>query len=127
MFYSVRLPGFGRTDCTDNGRDIAGKTESGNPMAELRAMSMALSAAGCKLPLVGVYESRAESVRELQLEMSADMGGLFIDGLLDGMCISAPGVDADDAAESGQSIPVMLSVIRLAISPPSTPPLQSVE
>ena len=25
MFYSFRLPGFGRTDCTDNGRDIAGK------------------------------------------------------------------------------------------------------
>ena len=84
------------------GATLFGKTESGNPMAELRAMSMALSAAGCKLPLVGVYESRAESVRELQLEMSADMGGLFIDGLLDGMCISAPGVDADDAAESGQ-------------------------
>ena len=53
---------------------------------------------------MGVYESRAESVRELQLEMSADMGGLFIDGLLDGMCISAPGVDADDAAESGQML-----------------------
>ena len=86
------------------GATLFGKTESGNPMAELRAMSMALSAAGCKLPLVGVYESRAESVRELQLEMSADMGGLFIDGLLDGMCISAPGVDADDAAESGQML-----------------------
>ena len=25
MFYSIRLPGFGRTDCTDNGCETAGE------------------------------------------------------------------------------------------------------
>lgn len=86
----------GATDVT-----LFGLTESGNPMAELRAMALELTNLGISHPLVGCYQSAARELGRLQLEMSADMGGLFIDGLLDGLCISAPAIDAQAAAESG--------------------------
>lgn len=80
---------------------LFGLTESGNPMAELRAMALELTNLGISHPLVGCYESGATELGRLQLEMSADMGGLFIDGLLDGLCIQAPALPAEAVAESG--------------------------
>lgn len=81
---------------------LFGLTESGNPMAELRAMALELANKGIKHPLVGCYTSDAQNLSQLQLEMSADMGGLFIDGLLDGICIYAPAIEPEAVAESGQ-------------------------
>ncbi len=83
---------------------LFGKARSGNPMAELRAMALALNNAGCRLPLVGIYSNDTHDIRQLQLEMSADMGGLFIDGLLDGICVDAPNIPTDKAAESAQML-----------------------
>lgn len=80
---------------------LFGITESGNPMAELRAIALELTNQGISHPLVGCYTSDTTELGRLQLEMSADMGGLFIDGLLDGLCISAPAIEAEKVAESG--------------------------
>ena len=81
-----------------------GITKSGNPMAELRAMALELENKGMRNPLVGYYRSTATDIDQFRLEMSADMGGLFIDGLLDGICIDAPGISPEVAAESGQML-----------------------
>lgn len=83
------------------GVTLYGLTESGNPMAELRAMALELMNRGISHPLIGCYTSGAAELGQFQLEMSADMGGLFIDGLLDGICIDAPHIDAEQTAESG--------------------------
>lgn len=83
---------------------LFGISESGNPMAELRALSLELANKGISHPLVGCYTSEAKALSQFQLEMSADMGGLFIDGLLDGLCICAPAIEPDAAAESGLAL-----------------------
>ncbi len=83
---------------------LIGTPKSGNTMAELRAIALELSNKGISLPLVGYYKSEVGDKAQFQLEMSADMGGLFIDGLLDGLCIEASNISAEDAAESGQML-----------------------
>ncbi|MGN0030241.1 MAG: (E)-4-hydroxy-3-methylbut-2-enyl-diphosphate synthase [Marinilabiliaceae bacterium] len=83
---------------------LFGISESGNPMAELRALALELANKGISHPLVGCYTSGAEELSQFQLEMSADMGGLFIDGLLDGLCICAPAIEPNAAAESGLTL-----------------------
>ncbi len=59
-----------------------------NPMAELRAFFMALDTHIWKVPVI-IYRKYQEDVLEdLQIKASADLGGLFIDGYGDGICIS---------------------------------------
>ncbi|MEZ5105654.1 MAG: (E)-4-hydroxy-3-methylbut-2-enyl-diphosphate synthase [Draconibacterium sp.] len=59
-----------------------------NPMAELRAFFMALETHIWKVPVV-IYRKYQEDVMEdLMIKASADLGGLFIDGYGDGICIS---------------------------------------
>ena len=59
-----------------------------NPMAELRAFFMALETHIWKVPVI-VYRKYNESqLEDLQIKASADLGGLFIDGYGDGICIS---------------------------------------
>lgn len=83
---------------------LFGISESGNPMAELRALALELANKGISHPMVGCYTSGAEELSQFQLQMSADMGGLFIDGLLDGLCICAPAIEPNAAAESGLAL-----------------------
>jgi (E)-4-hydroxy-3-methylbut-2-enyl-diphosphate synthase len=59
-----------------------------NPMAELRAFFMALEAHIWKVPVI-IYRKYNESLLEdLQIKSSADLGGLFLDGYGDGICLS---------------------------------------
>ncbi len=59
-----------------------------NPMAELRAFFLTLDTHIWKVPVI-IYRRYEESVLEdLQIKASADLGGLFIDGYGDGICIS---------------------------------------
>ncbi|NOR75524.1 MAG: (E)-4-hydroxy-3-methylbut-2-enyl-diphosphate synthase [Draconibacterium sp.] len=59
-----------------------------NPMAELRAFFMTLDTHIWKVPVI-IYRRYKESLLEdLQIKASADLGGLFIDGYGDGICIS---------------------------------------
>ncbi len=59
-----------------------------NPMAELRAFFMALETHIWKVPVV-IYRKYQEDIMEdLVIKASADLGGLFIDGYGDGICIS---------------------------------------
>jgi (E)-4-hydroxy-3-methylbut-2-enyl-diphosphate synthase len=59
-----------------------------NPMAELRAFFMALETHIWKVPVI-IYRKYDESeLEDLQIKASADLGGLFIDGYGDGICLS---------------------------------------
>lgn len=59
-----------------------------NPMAELRAFFMALETHIWKVPVI-IYRKYEEDVLEdLQIKASADLGGLFLDGYGDGICVS---------------------------------------
>ncbi len=95
---------FDRKKSADGDVTYIGITKSGNPMAELRAMALELANKGNRSPLIGYYKSKASDIDQFRLEMAADMGGLFIDGLLDGICIDAPNISPEVAAESGQML-----------------------
>jgi (E)-4-hydroxy-3-methylbut-2-enyl-diphosphate synthase len=59
-----------------------------NPFAELRAFFMTLDTHIWKVPVI-LYRKYEEDVMEdLIIKASADLGGLFIDGYGDGICIS---------------------------------------
>ena len=59
-----------------------------NPMAELRAFFMALDTHIWRVPVI-IYRRYEEDVLEdLQIKASADLGGVFLDGYGDGVCIS---------------------------------------
>ena len=62
-----------------------------NPFAELRAFFMMLETHIWKVPVIlhRVYQER--SLEDLQIKASADLGGLFIDGYGDGICLSNEG------------------------------------
>ncbi len=59
-----------------------------NPLAELRAFFMMLETHIWKVPVVLYRKYRERSLEDLQIKASADLGGLFIDGYGDGICIS---------------------------------------
>ncbi len=59
-----------------------------NPLAELRAFFMMLETHIWKVPVVLYRKYRERSLEDLQIKASVDLGGLFIDGYGDGICIS---------------------------------------
>ncbi len=59
-----------------------------NPMAELRAFFMTLDTHIWKVPVIIYRRYEEEVLEDLQIKASADLGGLFIDGYGDGICIS---------------------------------------
>jgi (E)-4-hydroxy-3-methylbut-2-enyl-diphosphate synthase len=59
-----------------------------NPMAELRAFFMALDTHIWKVPVIISRKYAEDSLEDLQIKASADLGGLFLDGYGDGICIS---------------------------------------
>ena len=61
-----------------------------NPVGDYRSAIMQLRSHGCLLPVVACVENNATTLTDMQLQVAADMGVLFIDGLLDGLYISHP-------------------------------------
>ncbi len=59
-----------------------------NPMAELRAFFMELDTHIWKVPVILYRKYEEGKLDDLQIKASADLGGLFIDGYGDGICIS---------------------------------------
>ncbi len=59
-----------------------------NPFAELRAFFMALETHIWKVPVIIYRKYDEEEPEDLQIKAAADLGGLFLDGYGDGICIS---------------------------------------
>ncbi len=59
-----------------------------NPMAELRAFFMCLETHIWKVPVILYRKYGETNLEDLQIKVSADLGGLLIDGYGDGICIS---------------------------------------
>lgn len=59
-----------------------------NPMAELRAFFMALDTHIWRVPVIIYRRYEEDKLEDLQIKSSADLGGLFLDGYGDGICIS---------------------------------------
>jgi len=59
-----------------------------NPLAELRAFFMALETHIWKVPVILYRKYKEDTLEDLQIKASADLGGLLIDGYGDGICIS---------------------------------------
>lgn len=79
---------------------VMGECETGNPQAEMRALSLELTNRGIEAPFVPLYRSERTSADDIGLEMAADLGGLLIDGLADGVCVIAPKADVTAAANA---------------------------
>ncbi len=59
-----------------------------NPFAELRAFFMMLETHIWKVPVIIHRKYNEKSLEDLQIKASADLGGLFIDGYGDGLCVT---------------------------------------
>ena len=59
-----------------------------NPYAEMRAFFMMLDIHIWKVPVIIYRKYNESSLEDLQIKASADLGGLFIDGYGDGICLS---------------------------------------
>lgn len=59
-----------------------------NPFAELRAFFMSLETHIWKIPVILYRRYEEDTLENLQIKAAADLGGLFIDGYGDGICIS---------------------------------------
>lgn len=64
-------------------------TNNGHGMAEQRRLFVELMDNGCKVPVVIMRHYEGLSAEQLQLYSATDMGGLLIDGLGDGIMLSA--------------------------------------
>jgi len=60
-----------------------------NPMAELRAFFTTLESHIWKVPVILYRRYNESKLEDLQINASADLGGLLIDGYGDGLCISS--------------------------------------
>ncbi len=59
-----------------------------NPFAELRAFFMMLEIHIWKVPVILFRRYAERHLEDIQIKASADLGGLFIDGYGDGLCLS---------------------------------------
>jgi len=59
-----------------------------NPYAEMRAFFMMLDVHIWKVPVIIYRRYNETSLEDLQIKASSDLGGLFIDGYGDGICLS---------------------------------------
>lgn len=79
---------------------LLGDIVSEHPLAEARLMSLELLNKGIRVPFVPIYDSATKDAAQFQLELAADMGGLLIDGLVDGICVSNYEHSVDFVAET---------------------------
>lgn len=73
---------------------IIASCDTCNFQAEFRALAIELSNRHINLPLVCQYTTSANVNEQFQLEMAADLGGLLIDGLIDGIIVPNEALDA---------------------------------
>ncbi len=92
---------------------VLGVCETGNTQAEMRALSLELTNRGIEAPFVPAYSSKEANADALQLEMAADLGGLLIDGLADGICVIAPNAATANAANAAD---ILLQATRARFS-----------
>ena len=59
-----------------------------NPFAELRAFFMSLETHIWKVPVILYRRYNESEIEDLQIKASSDLGGLFLDGYGDGICLS---------------------------------------
>ena len=75
-----------------------------NPLEQGRNLFGQMMAEGNNSPVI-VYKKYTDiSLQELQLTAAAQLGNFFIDGLADGICIDAPGIDPAALEALGYSI-----------------------
>jgi len=75
-----------------NNKILIVKTLNENGFADQRAAVVRLINAGIKLPVVVKREYSENDLENLQIKAAADLGGLFLDGLADGIWLSNTGV-----------------------------------
>lgn len=83
---------------------IIGHCKTGNYQAEIRALALELTNRGINAPLVCHHTSRTADVGAFQLEISADLGGLLIDGLIDGVYVDNANISPTVAAETALTL-----------------------
>lgn len=86
------------------GAIIIGHCMTGNYQAEIRALALELTNRGICSPLVCRHASHAADVETFQLEISADLGGLLIDGLIDGVYVDNANISPTVAAETALAL-----------------------
>ena len=75
-----------------------------NAPAEMRAALHRLMSAACDLPVVACFDYRDVTLAQLQLQAAADAGFLLLDGLIDGLMLTAPGLDTAKVTETAFAI-----------------------
>ena len=78
--------------------------DQANPLEQGRLLFAKMHQEGNNSPVI-VYKKYTDiSLQELQLTAAAELGNFFIDGLADGICIDAPGIDPAALEALGYSI-----------------------
>ena len=75
-----------------------------NPLEQGRNLFGQMMAEGNQQPVIIYRKYTHLSMDELQLTAAAELGNFFIDGLADGICIDAPGIDPAALEALGYSI-----------------------
>lgn len=75
---------------------IVANSVHANPVAELRAVIHKLASEGVAAPVIVHRCYKEQAVESLRIKAAADLGVLLIDGLVDGVWIENPGIDAED-------------------------------
>ena len=70
---------------------------SQNPVAEYRAMAMRLREAGANNPMILKNTYLGDDIETVQLQAAADFGSLLLDGIGDGIFLSAPNIPIEEA------------------------------
>lgn len=89
------------------------RSENEHTMPELRAASFKLMNSGCDVPIVYQFGYDQNDTDSFQLHFSTDAGGLLIDGLGDGIWVSAPNIPMRDVNSTAFGI---LQATRMRIS-----------
>jgi (E)-4-hydroxy-3-methylbut-2-enyl-diphosphate synthase len=71
------------------------KTDNTNGFADQRAAVIRLINKNCQIPLILKRSYNEDKIEDFQLRAAADLGGLFIDGLGDGIWLDNAGILAD--------------------------------
>lgn len=75
---------------------IFGYTTNQHAMPELRRLAVELILSEIKTPIVFNQIINSENLADFQLHAASDMGGLFIDGLADGICLRSKDISPKD-------------------------------
>jgi (E)-4-hydroxy-3-methylbut-2-enyl-diphosphate synthase len=77
--------------CSDHTTVLVCETDNLNGFAEQRALFFDLISAGCNTPVIIKRDYKGNDKEDFQLKSAADTGGLFLDGLGDGIWLTNKG------------------------------------